>query len=121
MTYRRFWIYFLLFLFNTISYTDRVNMSLAGHPIAQEFGLSPIALGYLFSSFLWAYVLMMLPGGRLIDSMGAHRVAAICATIWSVAQILTGVDGWLRQHAADSPRLGYRRSARFSNQLSQRT
>jgi MFS family permease len=91
MTYRRFWIYFLLFLFNTISYTDRVNMSLAGHPIAQEFGLSPIALGYLFSSFLWAYVLMMLPGGRLIDSMGAHRVAAICATIWSVAQILTGV------------------------------
>jgi hypothetical protein len=27
-------------------------------------GLSPIALGYLFSSFLWAYVLMMLLGGR---------------------------------------------------------
>jgi ACS family glucarate transporter-like MFS transporter len=90
MTYRRFWVYFLLFLLNTISYTDRVNMSLAGHPIAQEFGLSPVTLGYLFSSFLWAYVLMMLPGGRLIDSLGAHRVAAICATIWSVAQILTG-------------------------------
>ncbi len=91
MTYRRFWIYFLLFLFNTISYTDRVNMSLAGHPIAQEFGLSPVALGYLFSSFLWGYVLTMLFGGRMIDSLGAHRVAAICATIWSVAQILTGV------------------------------
>jgi MFS family permease len=90
MTYRRFWIYFLLFLFNTISYTDRVNMSLAGHPIAQEFGLSPVALGYLFSSFLWAYVLMMLPGGRMIDNLGAHRVAAICATIWSVAQVLSG-------------------------------
>ncbi len=90
MTYRRFWIYFLLFLLNTISYTDRVNMSLAGRPIAQEFGLSPVALGYLFSSFLWAYVLMMLPGGRMIDGLGAHRVAAICATIWSVAQVLTG-------------------------------
>ena len=63
MTYRRFWIYFLLFLFNMISYTDRINMSLAGHSIAQDFGLSPVALGYLFSSFLWAYVLMMLPGG----------------------------------------------------------
>jgi MFS family permease len=91
MTYRRFWVYFLLFLLNTISYVDRVNMSLAGHSISLEFGLSPIALGYLFSSFLWAYVLMMLPGGRLIDSLGAHRVAAICATVWSVAQILTGV------------------------------
>lgn len=91
MTRRRFWIYFLLFLLNTISYTDRINMSLAGHPVAQEFGLSPVALGYLFSSFLWAYVLMMLPGGRMIDGLGPHRVAAICATIWSVAQILSGM------------------------------
>jgi hypothetical protein len=38
-------------------------MSVAGKPIAHEFGLSAIALGYLFSSFLWAYVLMMLPAG----------------------------------------------------------
>ncbi len=91
MTRRRYWVYFLLFLLNTISYTDRVNMSLAGHSIAGEFHLSPVALGYLFSSFLWAYVLMMLPGGRMIDGIGAHRVATICATIWSVAQIATGV------------------------------
>jgi hypothetical protein len=42
-------------------------MSVAGNPTAHEFALSPIALGYLFSSFLWVYVLMMLPGGRLID------------------------------------------------------
>lgn len=92
ITRRRFWVYFLLFLLNTISYSDRINMSLAGQPIAREFGLSPIALGYLFSSFLWAYVLMMLPGGRMIDSLGAHRVAALVATIWSVAQILTGAS-----------------------------
>jgi len=72
-THRRYWVFFLLFLFSAIAYLDRVNMSVAGKPIAHEFGLSPIALGYLFSSFLWAYVLMMLPGGRccaggLIDS-----------------------------------------------------
>jgi len=91
-TRRRFWVYFLLFLLNGISYTDRVNMSVAGHPVASEFGLSPVALGYLFSSFLWAYVLMMLPGGRLIDAIGAHRVAPIMATIWSVAQILSGAS-----------------------------
>ena len=59
-----------------IAYVDRVNMSVAGKPIAHEFGLSPVALGYLFSSFLWAYVLMMLPGGRLIDRWG---------TQWSLA------------------------------------
>jgi ACS family glucarate transporter-like MFS transporter len=90
MTKRRFWIYFLLFLFNMIAYTDRVNISVAGKPIADELGLSPVALGYLFSSFLWAYVLMMLPGGRLIDRFGPHNVAALATAVWSVAQMLTG-------------------------------
>jgi MFS family permease len=90
MTHRRYWVYFLLFLFNVVCYLDRINMSVAGRSIAQEFGLSPVQLGYLFSSFLWAYVAMMLPSGRLVDSLGAHRVAAIAATIWSIAQMLTG-------------------------------
>ena len=90
MTHRRYWVYFLLFLFNVICYLDRINMSVAGRSVAQDFGLSPIQLGYLFSSFLWAYVAMMLPSGRLVDSLGAHRVAAIGAAFWSVAQMLTG-------------------------------
>jgi MFS family permease len=93
MTRRRFWVYFLLFLFNMIAYTDRVNISVAGKPIAEELHLSPVALGYLFSSFLWAYVLMMLPGGRLIDRFGPHNVAAIATAVWSVAQMLTGAVG----------------------------
>ena len=90
MTRRRYWVYFLLFLFNVICYLDRINMSVAGHSIAGEFGLSPVALGYLFSSFLWAYVLMMLPGGKLVDTYGAHRLAAYGAAFWSVAQMLSG-------------------------------
>src|ERR1700761_276296 len=90
MTRRRYWVYFLLFLFNVICYLDRINMSVAGKPIAAEFGLSPIQLGFLFSSFLWAYVVMMLPSGRLVDSLGAHRLAAIGAAFWSIAQMLTG-------------------------------
>ncbi len=90
MTRRRFWVYFLLFLFNVICYLDRINMSIAGRSVAQEFKLSPVQLGYLFSSFLWAYVAMMLPSGRLVDSLGAHRLAAIGATFWSIAQMLTG-------------------------------
>jgi len=89
-TQRRFWVYFLLFVFSAIAYVDRVNMSVAGKPIAQELGLTPVALGYLFSSFLWAYVLMMLPGGRLIDRWGSHVVAAVATAVWSLAQMTTG-------------------------------
>ena len=90
ITRRRFWVYLLLFVFSAIAYVDRVNMSVAGKPIAQELGLSPVALGYLFSCFLWAYVLMMLPGGRLIDRWGAHVVAGAAAVVWSIAQMATG-------------------------------
>ncbi len=90
ITRRRYWVYCLLLVFAGIAYVDRVNMSVAGKPIAQELGLSPIALGYLFSSFLWAYVLMMLPGGRLIDRWGAHVMASVSTAVWSVAQMATG-------------------------------
>ena len=90
MTHRRYWVYFLLFVFNVICYLDRINMSVAGRSVALDFGLSPVQLGYLFSSFLWAYVAMMLPSGRLVDSLGAHRLAAIGAALWSFAQMLTG-------------------------------
>src|ERR1700760_839380 len=90
LTRRRFWVYLLLFMFSGIAYIDRVNMSVAGKPIALELGLSPVALGYLFSSFLWAYVLMMLPGGRLIDRWGTHIMASAAAAVWSAAQMATG-------------------------------
>ena len=92
-SHRRYWVFFLLFLLNAIAYLDRVNMSVAGKPIANEFGLSPIALGYLFSSFLWAYVLMMLPGGRLIDRWGTHVIASVATAVWSAAQMVTGMVG----------------------------
>jgi MFS family permease len=92
ITRRRYWVYFLLFIFSAVAYVDRVNMSVAGKPIALELGLSPVALGYLFSSFLWAYVLMMLPGGQLIDRWGAHVVASVATAVWSVAQMATGAS-----------------------------
>ena len=89
-TRRRFWVYLLLLVFAGIAYVDRVNMSVAGKPIAHELGLTPVMLGYLFSSFLWAYVVMMLPGGRLIDRWGAHVVASVATVVWSAAQMATG-------------------------------
>ena len=90
ITRRRYLVYIFLLVFSGIAYVDRVNMSVAGKPIAQELGLSPVMLGYLFSSFLWAYVLMMLPGGRLIDRWGAHVIASVSTVVWSVAQMATG-------------------------------
>lgn len=45
----RWLLYTFLFFLITINYADRIALSIAAKPIADEFGLSPIALGYLFS------------------------------------------------------------------------
>ena len=86
------WVFLLLFLFSAIAYLDRVNMSVAGKSIAHEFGLSPIALGYLFSSFLWAYA-DDAARRRLIDRWGPHVVASVAIAVWSAAQMATGMVG----------------------------
>ena len=48
------------------------GVSIAGKTIATEFGLSPIQLGYLFSSFLWTYVICLIPMGIIVDRFGTR-------------------------------------------------
>ena len=88
---RRIFIYLLLFALIFINYIDRITMSVAGKSIAEELKLSPVQLGYLFSSFLWSYLICLIPGGILTDRWGARKMAAIALTVWSVAQMLTGL------------------------------
>jgi MFS family permease len=90
MDYRRGWIALLLFSLTLINYIDRVTLSFAIGPIAQELGLSTVAKGYLFSSFLWTYTLLLIPMGWLVDRYGAKRVAGAGLAIWSLATVMTG-------------------------------
>lgn len=86
----RLTLYTLLFLLITINYADRIALSIAAKPIAQEFGLSPIAMGYLFSCFLWTYVICLVPWGIVTDRIGIRAVVGIGITLWSTATVLTG-------------------------------
>lgn len=52
MRYRRGWVCLFLFLLTTINYADRVALFVAARPISLEFGLTPVHMGYLLSSFL---------------------------------------------------------------------
>ena len=72
MTWRRGWISLFLFTLAMINYVDRVALSVASKPIAEEFGLSPVTMGYLFSSFLWTYLLCLIPMGILVDRLGTQ-------------------------------------------------
>src|SRR5262245_40758250 len=90
MTWRRGWISLFLFTLAMINYIDRVALSVAAKPIAQEFGLSPVAMGYLFSSFLWTYLACLIPMGILVDRLGTKAVNAGGIALWSVATMATG-------------------------------
>jgi MFS family permease len=90
MGWRRGWIAFFLFTLAMINYIDRVALSVASKPIATEFGLSPVAMGYLFFSFLWTYLICLIPMGVLVDRMGTKAVNAGGIALWSLATILTG-------------------------------
>jgi ACS family glucarate transporter-like MFS transporter len=86
----RGFIALFLFSLTAINYIDRLALSMAAKPIAQEFALSPVQMGYLFSSYLWAYVLVSIPMGMLVDRFGAKRTAAFGIVIWSAATACTG-------------------------------
>jgi MFS family permease len=90
MTNRRVLIFILMFFLATINYIDRVVLSVSATPIAKEFDISPVQLGYLFSSFLWLYVICLVPMGMIVDKFGTRAVNAAGIGLWSIATALTG-------------------------------
>jgi MFS family permease len=86
----RYVIYLLLFLFLSIYSLDRAMMGVVGSTVAKEMQIGPVALGYLFSSYLWLYAVTLLPAGAITDRIGAQRMSAIAAGFWSIFQLLGG-------------------------------
>jgi MFS family permease len=87
----RITLYLLLFSLITINYADRIALSVGAGPIAREFGISPVGMGFLFSCFLWTYVVCLLPWGLLADRLGIRAISTIGIGLWSAATMLTGL------------------------------
>jgi MFS family permease len=86
----RLTLYLLLFFLITINYADRIALSVGAGPIAAEFNISPVGMGFLFSCFLWSYVLCLIPWGMITDRIGIRAVGGIGIALWSAATVLTG-------------------------------
>ncbi|WP_312420966.1 MFS transporter [Anaerospora hongkongensis] len=85
----------VLFFITVINYADRATISIAGPAIAKELKMDPIAMGYIFSAFGWAYVICQLPGGWLLDKFGSKKVYAFSIFLWSVFTLFQGLVGFL--------------------------
>lgn len=90
---KRYFVYGGLFVLMFINYLDRVNLSVAAKPLAESYGLSPIDMGYIFSAFLWTYLLCLIPMGLVADRFGGRAVTYTTLGIWSLAGIWTGLAG----------------------------
>jgi ACS family glucarate transporter-like MFS transporter len=78
-----------LFVLSAVAYLDRVNISIAGKLMAQEYHLSNQQLGYVFSAFVLGYALFQAPSGRAADRFGARRTLTLAAIWWAVFSSLT--------------------------------
>lgn len=47
-------------------------------------------MGYIFSAFGWAYLLMQIPGGWLLDKFGSKKVYTYSLFFWSLFTFLQG-------------------------------
>jgi len=88
---RRYFVYAGLFLLMFINYLDRINLSVAAKDIATTYGLSPVELGYMFSSFLWTYLVFLIPMGLAADRFGGRAITYATLGLWSIAGIWTGL------------------------------
>lgn len=92
-THVRYVILGLVLLLATVAYADRAILSISAPGIRQQFGLSPVQLGYVLSAFSWSYVIGQIPGGLLLDRLGTKAVYGVALTLWSVATFLIGLVG----------------------------
>jgi MFS family permease len=87
--FRRGWIYALMLALVTINYMDRSALGVVAQVVRGEFSLSPVQMGFLFSSFLWTYVICLLPVGIMLDRFSARNINSVGIALWSLAMAAT--------------------------------
>jgi MFS transporter, ACS family, glucarate transporter len=70
---------------------NRLNLSIAGKYIEEEFSFSTVGMGMIFGSFLWGYGLFQIPWGYVCDRIGPRRtltMSILCFAVSSAAMVL---------------------------------
>lgn len=89
----RLFILGLVTIGTMINYLDRTVLSVASKPLAEDLGLDAAVMGLVFSAFSWTYAAAQIPGGILLDKIGARLTYALSLTFWSLFTLLQGFAG----------------------------
>jgi ACS family glucarate transporter-like MFS transporter len=63
---------------------NRLNLSIAGKAIEEDFSFSTVTMGTVFSAFLWGYGLFQVPWGYVCDRIGPRRTLTVAILIFAV-------------------------------------
>jgi ACS family glucarate transporter-like MFS transporter len=80
-----------LTVMSAVAYLDRTNISVAGIEIGQEFAISKIRLGWIFSAFLIGYAGFQIPAGLLARRLGSRRALGLLGVWWGFFIALTAL------------------------------
>jgi MFS family permease len=86
-------VLFLVCLMYGLTYIDRINVNTAGPVFQHDLHLSTVQLGWVFSAFGWAYLVLQVSGGWFSDRFGARLTLTVCGVIWAAATISIGLVG----------------------------
>ena len=86
----RYRVLILLCSLTTLTYLDRICISIVGVRIKKEFALSNEQFGWVLASFALAYALFEIPSGVLGDHIGPRKVFIRIVLWWSLFTALTG-------------------------------
>jgi len=78
-----------LFVLSAVAYLDRVNLSVAAAKLTEEFHISNVRLGFIFSAFLFGYAISQTPAGWLADRFGPRRALTAGVLWWGVFSAFT--------------------------------
>jgi ACS family glucarate transporter-like MFS transporter len=63
---------------------NRLNLSIAGKVIEEQFTFNTVAMGTVFSAFLWGYGLFQIPWGYVCDRIGPRRTLTAAMLCFAV-------------------------------------
>jgi MFS transporter, ACS family, glucarate transporter len=89
----RYRVLALLCSMTTLTYLDRICISIVGVRIKSEFSLNNEQFGWVLASFALAYALFEIPSGIFGDRIGPRSVFIRIVLWWSFFTALTGLAG----------------------------
>ncbi len=102
----RYTVIAMCFAATFVCYIDRVNISVAIIPMAEEYNWDVSTQGLILSFFYVGYLLMQIGGGRLADRFGGKIVLGLGVLIWSVFTFITPAAAYLGLYVLLLARIG---------------